>query len=554
MTAPVPGVAPGRAHRALSAVAAASLLVGLGTVWVDATAARPGFGLIVTLCFVAVLSLVIAALCCRGRRALMRVDVAVLVIASLIELAHLHRFVVRGFAYSADEGVLTTHAINAVRHGINPYGLAWPHAVALFPTQLMGGGIVDRFDYPALSIVLGAAAGLVWHGLATPAVIDGVALIATGGIMFVAFPPRLRPLAVLVIFAISFDATRAASGDPAVVALPFLAVALWHWPTVGAGGRLGRSGATRAVGLGLAAATQQLAWFIVPFIVVGMWRVRRGELSTRESIIVIGRYLGISAATFALVNAPFAVANPLDWWRGVTAVLTQHALIWGPGLAMISDNILPGSGALGFYSYATGLLYVAFLVMFAVGIRRFGTVAAVLPMVVFLLSIRSEDTYYVVFAPVWIITAATVSRADFATARPLSLPTWLEGRRMIRGATVALFAPTIACLTVALATPRPLHMHVLSTIRSGHRLVSEITVEVHNISGHLIEPHFVLATYGRTGRYWRIASGPSELVAGQDATLELLPPSSHHAKPGASIRLIAVSDHPETISTVNVPD
>ena len=126
---------------------------------------------------------------------------------------------------------------------------------------------------------------------------------------------------------------------------------------------------------------------------------------------------------------------------------------------------------------------------------------------------------------------------------------------MSRGATVALFAPTVACLAIALATPRPLHMHVLSTIRSGTRFVSEITVEVHNISGHLIEPHFVLATYGRTGRYWRVVSGPNELVAGQQATLELVPPSSHHvsAKRGTSMRLVAVSDHPETISTAKVP-
>jgi uncharacterized membrane protein len=271
--------------------------------------------------------------------------------------------------------------------------------------------------------------------------------------------------------------------------------------------------------------------------------------------MVVGRYVAISVASFALVNAPFAVANPLDWWRGLTAVLTQHALIWGQGLAMISDNILPGSGALSFYDYAAGLLYVAFLVMFATGIRRYGTVVAVLPMVVFLLSIRSENTYYVVFAPVWIITAATTSRADFAEARPLSLPTWLERPRMIRAATVALFAPTLACLAIALGSPRPLHMHVLSTLRNDAHVVSEITVNVHNTSAHLIEPHFVLATFGRVGHYWRVASGPSKLAAGQQATYELMPPLNRDtsAKPDTSIRLVAVSDHPETISTANVP-
>jgi hypothetical protein len=544
-------------HRALSVVAAASLLVGLRTIWINATTDGAGFGLIVTLCYFAVLSLIVAALCCRDRRSLVRIDLLVLVVASLIELTDLHRFVVRSFTYDVDEGVLTAHAMTALRHGVNPYRPAWPHAVSLFPTQLMGGGIVDRFDYPPLSAVLGAAAGLVWHGLATPAVLDGVALLAAGVIMFVAFPPRWRPLAVLVTFGIGFDATRAASGDPAVIALPFLAVALWQWPKVGAGGELGRSGIVRAVCLGLAAATQQLAWFIVPFVVVGMWRVRRGELPPRQAATVIGRCLAISAATFAVVNLPFAIAGPVDWWQGVTSVLTQHAVIYGPGLAMISDNILPVSGALGFYNYATGLLYIAFLVMFAVGIKRFGTAAAVLPMAVFLLSVRSQDTYYLVFAPVWIMTAVTTSRADFASAPPLSLPTsmptWLHRPRTLRGATIGLYIPALACLIVAVATPRPLHMRVLSTTADAAS-VAEISVDVLNTSSHLVAPHFVLVTRAEIGRYWRVATGPSALRPGQQARYELLAPvGGTPSVPDASMRLVAVSDDPQTISTVVVP-
>jgi hypothetical protein len=241
----------------------------------------------------------------------------------------------------------------------------------------------------------------------------------------------------------------------------------------------------------------------------------------------------------------------------VTSVLTQHAVIYGPGLAMISDNLLPGSGALGFYDYATGLLYLAFLVMFAVGIRRFGTAAAVLPMAVFLLSVRSQDTYYLVFAPVWILTAVTTSRADFADAPRWSLPTsspaWLRRPRMLRGATLALYLPTLACLIVALATPRPLHLHVLST-RTDEASVAAISVDVLNTSTHLVEPHFVLVTRAEIGRYWRVATGPSELRPGQQARYELLAPiGGTPAIPDASMRLVAVSDNPQTISTVDIP-
>ena len=150
----------GRMHRILSMVAAVSLFAGLRSVWINTTANGPGFGLVVTLCYFALGSLVIAALCVRGRGALGRIDVAVLAVAVVIEVVSLHRFVVPGFAYTGDEGALSALGLHALQHGHDPYQYAWPHAVAAFPTQLMGGGTVDRYPYPPFGIVLGAAAGV----------------------------------------------------------------------------------------------------------------------------------------------------------------------------------------------------------------------------------------------------------------------------------------------------------------------------------------------------------------------------------------------------------
>jgi uncharacterized membrane protein len=543
----------GRLHRVLSVVAAASLVAGLRTIWINATSGSAGFGLVVTLCYLALFLLLIAALCVRGRRPLVRVDIGVLAVALVIEVIQIHRFVVERLAFTGDEGTLSAHALNALRHGHNPYALSWPRAVASFPTQLMGGGIVDRFTYPPFGIVLGAAAGLVWHSLASPVVVTGVALMGTAVFMFAVFPRELRPLAVLVIFGITFETARASNGTPAVIALPFLAVALWKWPRTGAGGRLGRSGLTRAACLGLAAATQQLAWFILPFVVVGIWRVRRGELSRRETAAVLGRYVGVSIAVFAVVNMPFAIVGLSDWLHGLTSVLTQHAVIYGPGLAMLSGNVLRGSGALDFYSYATALLYVALLVMFAVGIRRFGPLVAVLPLLVFFLSIRSEDTYYVVFAPLWVVTAVTTSRADCAGARPVPLPPWLRRPTAFRLATVALFVPAVACLAVAVLSPRPLHLRVVSTAASKAGLVTAIDVAVHNVSGHPVEPHFALVVQANLGIYWHVIEGPPTLAAGQSATYELGAPGvgpPFIATAGA--RLDALSDHPQTLSSVEI--
>ena len=544
-----------RVHRVLSVVAAASLLPGLRTIWINATSGGARFGLVVTLCYLALFLLLIAALCVRGRRSLVRVDIGVLVVALVIEVIQIHRSVVERIAFTGDEGALSANALNALRHGHNPYALSWPHAVASFPTQLMGGGIVDRFSYPPLGIVLGAGAGFLWSGLASPVVITGVALMATAVFMFVVFPRELRPLAVLVIFGVAFETSRASNGEPAVVALPFLAVALWQWPRTGAGGRLGRAGVARAVCVGLAAATQQLAWFIVPFVVVGLWRVRRGELSRRQTAWVLGRYLAVSLGVFALINLPFAIVGLGDWWHRLSSVLSQHAVIYGPGLAMLSGNVLRGSGGLDFYSYATALLYVAFLVMFALGIKRFGMLVAVLPLIVFFLSIRSEDTYYVVFAPLWVVTAVTTSRADFAGALPVLFPAWLRRPVALRTASVALFVPTVVCLLIAILTPRPLHMQVVSTVATKADRVTQIDVAVHNVSGHSVEPHFALVTKANLGIYWRVAEGPPTLASGQTATYELLAPGvGPPFLQTSSARLDALSDDPQTLSSADVPD
>jgi hypothetical protein len=541
-------------HRVLTATAAASLLAGLREIWIRTTTDSAGLGLVLTLCYAAVLALVVLALCSTRRRALIRIDVAVLLVAVAIEVVQLHRFVAGTFTYSGDEGILSAHAMDVLRHGHDPYRFAWPRAVAQAPTQLMGGGVADRFSYPPLAAVLGAGAGLISPALASPAFITGLALIATAVFMFAVFPASLRPLAVLVVFGIAFETSRAIAGEPGVVAVPFLAVALWRWPTTGMGGRLDRSSLIRAGALGLAMATWQLAWFVVPFLAVGLWRLRRGELPHRAALLTVGGYLGVAIGAFAVVNAPFAAIGFTDWWDTVTSVFTQHALLYGPGIAMISGNVLPGSGALDFYSYAAALFYLALLVALAFAPQRLGPAIPVLAMVSFWLAIRSEDTYYVVFAPLWILAAVTVGRADFSAARAMSMPAWLQRRRTKLIAAAALCTPAIACVVVALATPSPLTMAVVSTSASPTHQLAQIDVSVHNRSDRVVQPHFVLLADAQLGVFWRVRQGPAQLAPGQHATYQLLAPGRGFQPPsGVRVQLDAVSDHPQTLSAVKLP-
>jgi hypothetical protein len=538
----------------LSALAAASVLAGLRTIWLHTTADSAALGLVVSLGYAALLALIVVATCATRRRTVIRVDLCVLAVAVAIEAVQLHRFTTSGFSYGGDEGILTSQAMEALRHGHNPYAGSWASAVAQAPTQLMGGGIVDRYVYPPVIAVLGGAAGLIGPSLATPAFIDGLALIATAVVLFVVFPVALRPLAVLVVFGISFETSRAIAGAPGIVAVPFLVAALWRWPAIGAGGRLGRRGIIRAMCLGLAMATYQLAWFLLPFVAIGIWRMRRGELVRRASLLAVGRYVAVTLAVFVVVNAPFAALGFADWWHGITDVLSEHALIYGPGIAMVSGNLAPGSGALDFFTYAAAFAYVILLVVVAIAPRRLAAAVTVLPILIFWLAVRSEDTYYVVFAPLWILAVVTAVRTDFSTARPISLPARLAGPRARRLAIGAAALPVVACVAIGLLTPSPLRLSVTSTTRNTSQHLQTISVEVHNRSGHDVQPHFVLLGEAQLGVFWAVETGPSALAAGQSANYVLTNPGrGFQPAPGSRLRLEAVSDHPQTLSSVEIP-
>jgi uncharacterized membrane protein len=300
-------------------------------------------------------------------------------------------------------------------------------------------------------------------------------------------------------------------------------------------------------------ATYQLTWFLAPFLAVAMWRIRRGELASREAVFTVARYVGFALATFAVVNAPFAAIGFSDWWHDITVVLTEHAVIYGPGIAMISGNLTPGSGALDFFGYAAAVAYVGLLVTVAVLPARLSAAATILPIVIFWLAIRSEDTYYVVFAPLWVLAVVVAARTDFAAARPLALAQRFGRRGQVAAAGIAI-AAVVGCLAVGLATPSPLLMTVVSAQRSTGGHLRTVELSVHNRSGHSVHPSFVLLGDAQLGVFWTVEQGPASLSSGQTAGYLLSNPDrGFQPAAGSALRLEAVSDDPQTLSSVSIP-
>jgi hypothetical protein len=151
-----------------------------------------------------------------------------------------------------------------------------------------------------------------------------------------------------------------------------------------------------------------------------------------------------------------------------------------------------------------------------------------------------------------VLAAVVAVRTDFSLARPLALAERIGRRGQLAAAGVGV-AVVLTCVGVGLLTPSPLRMAVASAQRDSTGRLQSIDVTVHNRSDHTVHPNFVLLGDAQLTTFWTIEQGPSELQAGQTATYLLQNPGiGYQPTPGSRLRLEAVSDHPQTLSSVNL--
>ncbi len=535
-------------HRGLSLAAVMGLIVGTRAVWTSHVLTRPWLAFVLTGAYLAMLGAAIGALTLSRHRALARLDVAVLGVAVVVKAVTAWDGISGAKKLIVDEGMLMDAATRGLAAGRNPYTSAWPEIDPALPTQLLDGRTVFDFGYPPLGVELGAVVQRLFPALTGIVLVAWLAVLATALLIFFVAPVALRPIATLGVLGLGTLTTYADNAYPSVIALPFLCVALWAWPSIGRGGRLGWTGLGRAAALGAACAIHQLGWFLALFLVTGLAMLRLRDSSLGATVLLLLRYGTTALAVFVLSSLPFLVTSPHAWLTGVFEPLQQHAVPHGQGLAGITHYLVGGSGALGLYGRATIALLVALLIVFALHLRTLGPAIAVLPWTIFMVSTRSQDGYWLLTMPLWLVALVTTSRADFAEAYRIPLPALLRSR----AATAALFLPALACLVVAVVTPQPLTFRVATPVVAG-KPISEVTVEVTNRSGDPVSPHFTVATGVTIANFWTVRQGPGTLPAGATATYVLLPPAkTFRLSPAQPATLRAVSDAPQTLSSIRL--
>ncbi|MCI3271797.1 hypothetical protein [Streptomyces cylindrosporus] len=545
---------PAQWHRVLTLLADISLFIGTRSVWTQAASHRLVVAGVISLCYASILVCGVLALVVRRARSLARLDLVVLVTA--VTLALCTWVMNHG---GSDEALLTTQAARELVAGHAVYGHPWPwlftKGVALTPT--VTGGYDFTYGYPPLAPLL--TAPLLWlgHGGAPATAVSTGALVVGTVLLWRMLPVQWRSAATMVCLGFGFLPTYGRLGYPAITALALLIPVVVRWPRIGRGGRLGAAGLARAACLGAACAAQQLPWFLAPFLLAGIYAVRRGELGGRAAALVVARIVGVAATVWLLINTYFVVSEPGTWITGIALPLTQGATLHGQGLGDISLYFTNGSDRLDWYSHASLLLAAGLLALLVLFVRRLGPAATVLPWCAFYLATRSQDGYYLMMTPLWLAAAITAPAAEFAGAwqprpRPLAGP---HRRTALVVASALLVTPALVSAAVAATGSPPLKMRVTAVRRVSAYVVSGLTLRVTNVDGTALTPHFMLTSNQGSSMYWSLVRGPATIPAHTTVRIEIRPAHGRIAlptKPSTRLRLRAFTAAPQTLSSAYV--
>lgn len=421
-------------------------------------------------------------------------------------------------AYGTDEAAFDQYAALLLLHGANPYTHSMLPALARYHvedgarTYLTSGALVGTYSYPALGFV--PLAVLLAVGIHTQAAIllDVAGWVATILIAWVMLPGGLRFCAPLLgLGALALGYVSSGLNDP--VELPLLLLAVWQWDRFCAplATRLRRYAAP--VALGLAAAVKPTPWFVMPFLVVGVFL--EGRSRGLSSLRLTLRYVGAVVGGFLVPNLAFIAWSPSSWLKGVLFPLVQPTVAGGQGLVALV--LLHGGGPLPLLDIAGLLVLAAGLFALAAFYGQLRGAVVVLAACALLVPARSFGSYVAYLAPVALVAAVTLRPS---AKKPLSDRL---RRSVVGGGAVCTIGAAIA-VGMALVPPA-VSIATVRTATTGS-VVDRVVLKVKNRSAGAVSPNYVVSSGGVLGRPWLVVSGPSRIAPNSSATVTVEAPDA----------------------------
>ena len=249
----------------------------------------------------------------------------------------------------SDEGTLVAQAARPCSPAATIYGVAWPQlfVAAAHPGHLddgrrsrlhvrvpAAGGPADRTGARRRRVPGSRSRSSRPRSCWSARSCCGDCCRSTGG-----------RAATAVMLGFPFMPHYARLGYPAVIAMVWLIPVIIRWPAIGARRPAPALDVVRAACLGAACATQQLAWFVAPFLLVGCSRCAAASCRRAERSTTVAAFAGIAAAVCLAIDCRSSSGTRPAWASGVALVLTQHAIPHGQGLIDVSFYLTDGSGA-----------------------------------------------------------------------------------------------------------------------------------------------------------------------------------------------------------------
>ncbi len=449
-------------------------------------------------------------------------------------------------AYGTDEIAFDQYAAVLAHHGANPYLHSMAPSFAAYHVSPNGytfhldGTPVTSLSYPALAFLLYLPLLMLGVHSQLAVVINVIAWLASTVLLFVLTPRRLAPLAVIV-GGLAFYVSFAVGGVTDALFVPFVIVAAYRWDCFATSPSWRY--AYGPVALGLAVSIKQTPWFVVPFLLVALWREAAAIRGWRGGLAVPARYLGWTVGAFALTNVDYLIHSPVAWWHHITTPMAGDIVPAGQGLVGLSLFLHVGGGDLRLFAALSLAVLIGLLALVAIGPPAVKQTIFVLPSIVLFFASRSFGNYFIALIPAAVVAAVTVTWSAREGERLPSYATRAFAVGLPAAAGAALFA-------AALMTAPPLTVDVIGIRTTGQlATVDQITVAVHNRTDHAVTPAFSVDEGGNLTTFWQVIRGPHELAPGASTSYTLQSPSFFAQPPiSGGFQVVAFSDSPAAVS------
>lgn len=454
-------------------------------------------------------------------------------------------------AYGTDESAFDQYAAQLFIHGHNPYTTSMAPSFSLFHvspdgfTYRLNGTAVTQLSYPALSFLLYVP--LLLLGLTSQAAIlmNVGAWALTVAMAYFLLPRDIKPLA-LVLGSYVIYTGFAVGGVTDALYVPFLLIAVYRWDRF-----VDSSGWRRwisPVAMGLSLCIKQTPWFILPFLLLGLYYEKRmAHPTARRPFLVMWQYLWRLLLAFLLPNFYFIAVSPMSWFRGILTPFIDHLVPAGEGVVAVADFMGRGGGTLGAYTALSASVFLCSIVFFANTYPRTKALLVFLPSLILFFSERSFSNYFVMF-----LLPAVIAATSLRDAPETDKSIWADlGSTARRRATLAIsLSLFIVSIAFVVLSQQPIGLRVDSVTTTG-QLATVIRTEVSatNRTGHTLEPVFTSEGGGAITAPWLIIKGPRKLLAGATERYSLQAPN-FFAQPTLSggFQMVALTTSPAAMS------